>query len=149
MIIKSNNERRQYVGVFSFHNVPLTRLHRWFKKKKEFSTKEIFMGIVAFVLVHLDETDNIRKDPDFGPKMANALSALPPRSRKKIAIGNSAVTVMSANGNDSAFVHIHGNTADRLTSEQESAVEQALARLARFQKKHKARDAAQRIAERE
>lgn len=107
------------------------------------------MGIVAFVLVHLDGTDNIRKDPNFGPKMANALSALPPRSRKKIAIGNSAVTIMSANGNDTAFVRIHGNTADRLTSEQEIAVEQALARLARFQKKNKTLSDARRITERE
>jgi hypothetical protein len=107
------------------------------------------MGIVALVLVHLDETDNIRKDIEFGKKMANALSMLSHSSRKKISIGNGAVTVMSANGNDTAFVHIHGNTADRLTSEQEIAAEQALARLARFQKKNKTRNAVQQIAAKE
>jgi hypothetical protein len=107
------------------------------------------MGIVAFVLVHLDETDNIRKDPNFGSKMANALSALPRRGRKKIAIGSGAVTVMSTDENDTAFVRLAGNTADRLTSEQEIVVEQALARLASFQKKNKTWSAAQKVAERE
>jgi hypothetical protein len=52
---------------------------------------------------------------------------------------------MSADGNDSAFVRVHGNTADRLTGEEEIVCEQALARL---RKKNKTRDAA-KISERE
>jgi hypothetical protein len=56
---------------------------------------------------------------------------------------------MSTDENDTAFVRLAGNTADRLTSEQEIVVEQALARLASFQKKNKTWSAAQKVAERE
>ncbi len=87
------------------------------------------MGIVALLLVQLDEIDNIRADAKFGQKIAGALELLSRRSRNKIAIGSAAQTIMSTDANDTAFVRVHGNAADRLTSEEEAVCAQALARL--------------------
>lgn len=101
------------------------------------------MGIVALVLVHLDQTDNIRRDQDFGQKTAQALLSLGRSSRKKIAIRNGVGTVMSAHCSDTAIVRVHGGAADRLTTEEEIVVEQALARL---RKKNKTTNASRRIA---
>jgi Fe-S cluster biogenesis protein NfuA len=102
------------------------------------------MGIIALVLVHLDETDNIRRDAEFGQKMANALSMLNRRSRSKIKVRSGVMTVMSTDADDTAFVRLAGNTAERLTGEQEAAVEQ---RLARLRRQNKTKNAVERIAE--
>lgn len=101
------------------------------------------MGTVALVLIHLDEIDNVRRDTHFGQQIADALNMLSRRSRNKIAIGKSAMTVMSADGNDTAFVRLHGNTADRLTGEEEAACAQALARF----RKRKKREALHSLGE--
>lgn len=92
------------------------------------------MGVVALVLIHLDDLDRIRADTEFGQKTATALEMLSRRSRNKIAIRSGAMTVMSADANDIAFVRLHGNTADRLTSEEEVVCTQA---LTRFRKRKK------------
>lgn len=97
------------------------------------------MGTIALVLIHLDELDRIRADTEFGQKIATTLGMLSRRSRNKIAIGSSTMTVMSADGNDTAFVRIHGNTADRLTSEEEAVCAQALARLRKRKKQEELR----------
>lgn len=94
------------------------------------------MGRVALVLFKLDEIDGIRRDTELGQKTADVLSTLNQRSRNQIAIGNSATTVMSTDGNDIAFVRVVGNTAKRLTSEEEAAVAKTLSRLGKKNKRN-------------